>query len=473
MELPTTKRRYTDEEKKQLIANLDIEVAHRTRQLKADLDVKLETFILYQQAQISRIPKQVRNMTIREFGEKYEGDLQSALRGYQKERLAAAGIDASAGEIDKNERKRKWVASQEVETEASGSLSQSKEAEPPRAAKTARTQLHSPKKAGSSTGPGTAQGSRLTALNRTPGASRTMSRIPQSPSPQKQRPPFNNTTSTFNPHATARPTSPLKSQLSKQSVAPSNPQSRVPSSSKFNPSLPSKTPAFPPRTNTNAGTQMRLPRKDENLLSVNGSPLANPYEFGLGWFKGVQAQAQADDMDESQDLSDLSEDQNTRTLKRTKSSIVIRRDPSVAFPSALNGVHSRTDSQLSFYTASDQTTSSSHSRDDSHPALGQPPPSTLAQPNNPLTTFRFPSSRPVNSGFGNTDMTPKPKTHVRTFSAMVAIPTKDGHVLEFDPLQTSPGALDALEGITDSTKKQAKAEMGRLIQATVDKWRIR
>jgi hypothetical protein len=56
---------------------------------------------------------------------------------------------------------------------------------------------------------------------------------------------------------------------------------------------------------------------------------------------------------------------------------------------------------------------------------------------------------------------------------LVAIPTKDGHLLEFDPLQTSPGALNALEGITDSAKKQARVEMGRLVQAAVDKWKIR
>jgi hypothetical protein len=57
-------------------------------------------------------------------------------------------------------------------------------------------------------------------------------------------------------------------------------------------------------------------------------------------------------------------------------------------------------------------------------------------------------------------------------SALVTIPTKDGHLLEFDPLQTSPGALDALEGITDSSKKQAREEMGRLMQAAVSKWSI-
>jgi len=44
--------------------------------------------------------------------------------------------------------------------------------------------------------------------------------------------------------------------------------------------------------------------------------------------------------------------------------------------------------------------------------------------------------------------------------------------LEFDPLQTSPGAIDVLDGITTSAKKQAKAEMGRLVQAAADKWKI-
>jgi hypothetical protein len=87
-----------------------------------------------------------------------------------------------------------------------------------------------------------------------------------------------------------------------------------------------------------------------------------------------------------------------------------------------------------------------------------------------LGAFRFPSSRPVN---GSSDSTPRPISHKRSFSALVAIPTKDGRVLEFDPLQTSPGSLDALDGISDSAKKHAKLEMGKLIQATVDKWKVR
>lgn len=194
------------------------------------------------------------------------------------------------------------------------------------------------------------------------------------------------------------------------------------------------------------------------MLSVNGSPLANPYEFGLGWFKGVEL-AQMDAEEGSYDASGSQGD--AKTLKRTKSSIIIRRDPSIAF--SQNGLQSRADSQTSFYTATSQSqvTSSSHSRENSqNQPLGP-------QPQTGLAAFRFPST------LANVEATPRPPTtHTRSFSALVAIPTKDGNFLEFDPLQTSPGALDALEGISNSAKKQAKAEMGRLIQATVDKWRI-
>jgi len=152
MEPPSSKRLYSAEEKRQLIANLDIEgsyvcrslqrflttlgdiVAHRNRQFEARLADNLENFKRHQEGQVSRIPKQVRNMTMREFGEKYEGNIQSALRGFQRERLAAAGGDATLGEIDKSMRKRKWVASQEAESELSGS-SQSKEQDMQRAIK--------------------------------------------------------------------------------------------------------------------------------------------------------------------------------------------------------------------------------------------------------------------------------------------------------------------------------------------------
>ena len=142
-----------------------------------------------------------------------------------------------------------------------------------------------------------------------------------------------------------------------------------------------------------------------------------------------------------------------RILKRTKSGITIRRDPSAA---TMNSFHSRTASQTSFYTASSQATSSSSSLSGESSQTS-------------FSGFRFPVPPTPNN-----QTTPRPPLpQLRSFSALVAIPTKDGHLLEFDPLQTSPGALNALEGITDSAKKQARVEMGRLVQAAVDKWKIR
>lgn len=145
---------------------------------------------MHQEGQVSRIPKQVRTMTMREFGGKYDGNIQSALRGFQKERLAAAGADATLGEINRSMRKRKWAASQDMEVE---SIDQTKEVESQRMLKngaftsditiyqwlsndlSARTQLFSPKKVvGSSTGPGTTQRSRfMSAVNKTPGSVRS------------------------------------------------------------------------------------------------------------------------------------------------------------------------------------------------------------------------------------------------------------------------------------------------------------
>ena len=280
-----------------------------------------------------------------------------------------------------------------------------------------------------------------------------MGRAPSYSSPQKARLPLNNTTTTYNPHSLSRPTSPLKHPTKLTNTTQHN---RVPSTSTFKPSLMPKTPIYPRADDTTTG--MRLPRKDESMLSVNGSPLANPYEFGLGWFKGVEMGESVLEEEEDSDVQ-MNGLGATRTLKRSKSSIIIRRDPSVAFPPGHSGFHSRTNSQASFFTASSsQTSSSTHSRENSQSMQPQPEPQPV---------FRFPSSQP------HLEATPRPiPKHVRSFSALVAIPTKDGHLLEFDPLQTSPGALDALEGITDSAKKQARVEMGRLVQATVDKWKI-
>jgi len=172
--------------------------------------------------------------------------------------------------------------------------------------------------------------------------------------------------------------------------------------------MPAKAPSYP---------KERPLRHDESLRSINGSPIANPF------------------------LVSESE-QATRTLARPKSNINIRRDPSFALP--------RSDSQAS-NPASDKHRSRNNSTDTLVDSTSLP--STQASSNGELSKLALPF----------TSLT-------RSYSVTIA--TTDGHLLEFDPLQTSPRALDALEGITDAAKLQAKKEMGRLVQAAVEKWKI-
>lgn len=93
--------------------------------MEAWLDDHLQNYMAHVEAQIARIPRDVRNLTMREFGQKYNGDMQAAIRGLHSEK-----IGGEATEIDKATRKRKWIASQEAESEASGSKSVSEDADP-------------------------------------------------------------------------------------------------------------------------------------------------------------------------------------------------------------------------------------------------------------------------------------------------------------------------------------------------------
>ncbi|KAJ7505380.1 hypothetical protein B0H11DRAFT_2220819 [Mycena galericulata] len=432
---------FNPDEKQQLIANLEIEVNHRKAQLESWLNDHLENFAIHQEGLVSRIPKQVRAMKMRDFGAKYNGNIQAALRGVQRDRFVATG----ATEIDKSTRKRKWVASQE---DASGDSQ--------KAPKNARLTVSPQKKPGSSTGPGTAQRARILAAAgaKTPGVSRTFG----SPSPNKFRAPFNTNTSTHSPRPLPRaPMSPSK--LKQSTNQP--PRARVPSIVTFNPTLP-KTPGYP-------GGSLRLPRKDESMLSVNGSPIANPYDVWPDAPQGDPGLA--------------------RTLKRTKSSITIQRDPSFSLattggvsPSSSRPL-SRAASQSSLQ--SHQPSSSSLSSQGGHTTM-QPPsnsqPLPLAHPHMHAYTksqtqfhqFKFPQL-----GYSQLQPTPatpaarRPLTHSRSQSTLpITLSTTDGHLLEFDALQTSPGEIDALEGISDSAKKQAREEMRMLVRAAVDKWTI-
>ena len=95
-----------------------------------------------------------------------------------------------------------------------------------------------------------------------------------------------------------------------------------------------------------------------------------------------------------------------RTLKRVKSNILIRADPT----------HSRSNSQTDVTAPTGKSTGAS---------------------SQPTTTLLDPSTVPT--------ATPQ----IARTRSVFTIATTDGHVLEFDPLMNSPSDLEALEGITN------------------------
>lgn len=170
------------------------------------------------------------------------------------------------------------------------------------------------------------------------------------------------------------------------------------------------------------------------MLSINGSPLTNPYELGLEWLVEGDTEEEGERERGTGAGGAGGADVPARmTLRRTASNIIIRHDPSSFVVASARNNNSQ---------AAERPRSNSNSQSQTQPQLVR--------------------SRSVASNHAGGHM-----------AARVAFPTRDGHLLEFDPLLTSPGALDKLEGITDSAKKQAKEDMSKLVHAAVAKWTVK
>ncbi len=91
-------------------------MAHKTRQFEDWLSDALENFRRHQEGLILRIPRIVRNVTLRDFA-KYNGDIQECVKGLKRDML---GVEDNT--IDAGTRKRKWIESQETEDKLDGKL---------------------------------------------------------------------------------------------------------------------------------------------------------------------------------------------------------------------------------------------------------------------------------------------------------------------------------------------------------------
>lgn len=84
------------------------QVAHRTRQYEESLVQILENFRNHHEGLVLRVPKLVRNITMAEFADKYNGDINECLRGLQREKQGGEPT------LDPTLKKRKWKDTEEA-----------------------------------------------------------------------------------------------------------------------------------------------------------------------------------------------------------------------------------------------------------------------------------------------------------------------------------------------------------------------
>ncbi|KAH7340682.1 hypothetical protein B0J17DRAFT_330014 [Rhizoctonia solani] len=414
-------RRFTEEEKVQLLENFDLEIADRVARMRTNVTDILERFLIRQENEVTRIPRALRSLNVGEFADKYNGSISECLQ-----KMAQARLE-SAQEADFAGGKRKWQGTQSTEVTAASDKEGSrapKAVAPPSSAvrRTVPTGSRTPStnRTLHSTAIPTPSRPRLNAtpLRKAPALSRTGT-VPASPfrgGPSGAHPGHN----------------PIRSVSQ-----PVIPTTKPPTSATFAPTMPPSAPAYP-----------RRPRQGEQMLSVNGSPLANPLD--------PDYDAANDDQLELEDgkVARLPKPKLNH-LSKQGSSIRVRPNNSRSATSlAIRHPSASSTSTLVSYDIPSSTSSTLNSHSGSQQSAKQLP------------------SAPSTSQL-QLDVPRTPSRIRRTASALVILPTTSGEVLELDPLVASPGAVDALEGISDSAKKMAKEEMVRFVTEAVAKWNVK
>lgn len=89
-------------------------VEHRTKQLEAWLSDAIESFRTRNEGYLSRIPRIVLGIKMRDLETKYNGDVLTCMKALQMDRLA----DGAVG-VERSTKKRKWLAAQDIDLEKS------------------------------------------------------------------------------------------------------------------------------------------------------------------------------------------------------------------------------------------------------------------------------------------------------------------------------------------------------------------
>ncbi|QRW27001.1 hypothetical protein RhiXN_01596 [Rhizoctonia solani] len=372
-------RRFTEEEKAQLLENFDLEVADRVARMRTNVTDILERFLIRQENEVTRIPRALRSLTVGEFADKYNGSISECLQGMAQARLESTGDADLAGG------KRKWQASQNTETAAVPDKEGSR----------------APKAARKVAPPSSAVRRIVPAGSRTPSANRTLHSNPNpNPNPTPSRPRLNATPLRKAPalsRTTTVPASPFRggpsgTQPGYNATTRSVSQPVIPTASTKPPTSATFAPVMPP------SAPLTLGDRDE----ANRCLVSTAQQFSIYYFTRI------------------------RHPSASSTSTLVSYDVPSSTSSTLNSQHS-----------------AKH--------LTSAPSTSQSQLDIPRT----------------------PSKIRRTASALVMLPTTSGEVLELDPLVASPGAVDALEGISDSAKKMAKEEMVRFVTEAVAKWNVK
>ncbi|CAE6478395.1 unnamed protein product [Rhizoctonia solani] len=412
-------RRFTEEEKSQLLENFDLEIGDRVARMRANVADILERFLIRQENEVTRIPRALRSLNIGEFADKYNGSISECLQKMVQARLELAQETDLAGG------KRKWQGTQNADATAPSDKEGSR----------------APKAARKAPPPTSAVRRIVPAGSRTPSTSRTLhsngiptpSRPRLNATPLRKAPALSRTgTVPASPFRGGPNGAPPVARSVSQPVIPTT-GAKPPTSATFAPTLPPTAPAYP-----------RRPRRGEQMLSVNGSPLANPLD---------------PDYDAAQDDHPQLDGGKPARSPKPKPNHLSKDGSSIR----IRPKNSRSATSFAIRHPSASSTSTLVSYDI--------PSSTSSTLNSQHSAKQLPSG-PSTSQL-QLDVPRTPSRIRRTASALVILPTTSGEVLELDPLVASPGAVDALEGISDSAKKMAKEEMVRFVTEAVAKWNVK
>ncbi|KAJ9113878.1 hypothetical protein QFC19_000071 [Naganishia cerealis] len=426
----------TAAEKKSMLDNLDLEVNDRTKSFRSHLDDLLTSFEIRQESAIMCIPKNLRNLSMKEMNELWGGDWSTTLRKLAEKTLENQNqrekekFDDAIQQVVDDKRKRKrggTTRSAETSETESGPIRKST-----RTQATSATEKPATLASLASKGKRILSGKKAKATSTTPAVKRST----RGDSILVQN------RSVLTPSSTLNTTSRTRSA--------------VPTSSKFEPPTVTMTPKEP-----------RTLKENDFILSANGSPVTNPWK-GTPHAEGLSYQmpgqydvgAASTDEDDENELPDVAEMERRLLAKsgRGNTNAANSKSSSLSRGKRMSTIRIRQSLTQSSSIGPQRST------DPSDPfAL----PSTQQTPRPLYPNHLFKSAHLGESSPGMSNR-----------GAMIRVTTDAGLTIDFDPLSDNPTRVQEeliRNGVDENTRLQVRKEMAKRVhelQERLASWKI-